>query len=91
MMKKILLYLKEHLWVLYIFALILGLIVRLITGRMLYALTAATFVPLLIAFLTVLLSIERKWPIVWGAIDAFCITVFVLCLKAIIFFTKAGY
>ena len=90
-MKRILLYLKEHLWILYIFALILGLLVRLVTGRMLYALAVATFIPLIIAFLTVLLSIDRKWPIVWGAIDAISIIVFVLCLKAIIFFAKAGY
>lgn len=90
-MLKIFRFIKNHIWVLYIFALILGLIVRLITGRWLYAIAFTTFIPLVVAVLSIIFTIDRKWPVVWGMIDALCITIFFLCMKAIIFFIRAGY
>ena len=77
-------YIKEHLWILYVVAIILCLLVRLISGRWLYGLVVATFIPFVIGTLSILLSWERKWPIVWGIIDAVCFAIFAFCLKAII-------
>ena len=77
-------YIKEHLWILYVVALILCLLIRLITGRLLYGLVVAAFIPFVVGTLSILLSWERKWPVVWGIIDATSTAVFALCLKAVI-------
>ena len=90
-MNKIFRFIKKHIWVLYIFAIVLGLAVRFLTGRWLYAIAFTTFIPLVVAVLSIVFTIDRKWPIVWGMIDAVCITIFFLCMKAIIFFIRAGY